>query len=268
MEPAVGMALLWLVFGGAHVGLTTRRARSALVARLGEGGFTAAFSAVASVSFAAAITYYAAHRAEGAAGPGLGSVPVLRSALIAAIVAGIVLLSAGSVAYPGSPYDQFSGRVRAPRGVERITRHPFFTGLAFFAVAHALLATRLIGTVTFGAFALLALGGARHQDAKLLARRGEAYADYLATTSVLPFAAVLSGRQRLVWRELPLGAVAAGVVIAVALRAVHHAIFAHGGAWVIASVVGGAGLFTWAAWRRAQRVGTVRPRPVTRSLST
>ena len=54
LEPAVTTALLWLVFAGTHIGLTTRRVRGALVARLGEGGFTALFSVVASVAFAAA----------------------------------------------------------------------------------------------------------------------------------------------------------------------------------------------------------------------
>ena len=51
-NPVLAVALLWLVFGGLHIGLTTRRVRAALVARLGEHGFTAFFSVIASVSFA------------------------------------------------------------------------------------------------------------------------------------------------------------------------------------------------------------------------
>ena len=47
MEPALVVAVLWMLFGGTHIGLATRRVRAALVARLGEGGFTALFSAVA-----------------------------------------------------------------------------------------------------------------------------------------------------------------------------------------------------------------------------
>src|SRR3989442_15832401 len=78
MEPALVVAVLWMLFGGTHIGLATRRVRAALVARLGEGGFTALFSAVASVSFAAAIAYYAApppHRAPGLAPAHAGAVP-------------------------------------------------------------------------------------------------------------------------------------------------------------------------------------------------
>jgi len=255
MDPPLTAALLWLVFGATHVGLATRRVRAALVARLGEHGFTALFSVVASAAFAVAIAYFAAHRNEGATGLALADVAALRGALMALSVTGIVLVSAGSATYVGSPYDHLAGTVRAPQGVERITRHPFFGGLALFALAHALLATRLIGTVGFAGLALVTIVGARHQDAKLLARAGKPYADYLAATSAMPFAAILAGRQRFVWREFPLGAFATGLAVAVALRAVHGSIFANGGVWVIATVIGGAGIFAWQSARRARRLG-------------
>jgi len=255
MEPALTAALLWLVFGATHVGLATRRVRAALVAHLGEYGFTALFSLVASAAFAVAITYFAAHRNEGAQGLALAYVAPLRWALLAASVTGILLVSAGSATYVGSPYDFFAARVRAPRGIERITRHPFFAGLALFALAHALMAPHLIATVGFAGLGLVTMVGARHQDAKLLARGGKPYADYLAATSAVPFAAIVAGRQRLVWRELPLGAFAIGLAVAALLRAVHGSIFADGGAWVIVTVVGGAAIFTWQSARRARRVG-------------
>ena len=118
-----------------------------------------------------------------------------------------------------------------------------------------LLATRLVGAVFAGGLALLAIAGARHQDAKLLRVRGRPYAEYLSATSAVPFAAILSGRQRLVWRELPLGALAAGLALAFTLRAVHGAIFAQHGTWVIAAVLGGAAIATLQSWRRARRLG-------------
>jgi uncharacterized membrane protein len=255
MEPAISVGLLWLLFGGLHIGLTTRRIRAALVARLGEGGFMALFSLLASATFAALITYYAAHRFAGAPGPALGNVPALRWTLMALVVSGIVLVAGGSVAYPGSPYDSFGRTIRAPRGIERVTRHPFFTGTALFALAHALLATRLVGTVVFAGIALIAVVGAWHQDAKLLARRGKSYAEYLGATSALPFTAIAAGRQRIAWREFPLGAFAVGLGLALALRAVHASIFADGGVWVVLTVVGGGANLTWQSWRRARRAG-------------
>ncbi|HSZ75012.1 MAG TPA: hypothetical protein VK779_09345, partial [Rhizomicrobium sp.] len=81
----------------------------------------------------------------------------------------------------------------------------------------------------------------RHQDAKLLRRGGEAYRRFLETTSVVPFAAIIAGWQRIVWRELATAGLIAGLTLAfaAALRLVHGSIFARGGLFVIAAVVGG-----------------------------
>src|SRR5262249_49781936 len=141
------LATLWGVFAATHIGLATRRTRSALVARLGEQGFLAGFSLLASILFALLVHFYAIHRFEGAPGPGLGTTEPVRAVLVGALVVGLVLAFAAFPAYPGSTYATGGTGTRAPRGLERITRHPFFVGVAIAAAAHALLATRLVGTV-------------------------------------------------------------------------------------------------------------------------
>jgi uncharacterized membrane protein len=254
MAPALVVTLLWVFFGGTHVGLATRRVRAALVAGLGERGFMLVFSLIASLSFALLVGYYAAHRSEGARGLGLGDVAALRWPLMAVILTGIALLAVASATYPGSPYDLFPGEhIRSPRGIDRITRHPFFVGAALLALPHVLLATHLVGAIFAGGIALLAILGMRHQDAKILALRGTPYSDYLAATSAVPFAAIVAGRQRLVWRELPVVPLAVGFGLAFALRAVHGSIFAFGGVWVITVVVGGGAVLTLQSWHRSQR---------------
>ena len=57
MEPALGVACLWLLFGGTHIGLGTDAIRGRLVARFGELGFTAGFYLVAAAAFAALVAY-------------------------------------------------------------------------------------------------------------------------------------------------------------------------------------------------------------------
>jgi uncharacterized membrane protein len=261
MAPAIGMATLWLLFGGTHIGLATARIRARLVERLGEWGFVLAYSAVAAACFALLVSYYAAHRFEGAPGPGLGALPACRVALVAVVVAGVVLATASLVVYPRSPMALFNETVREPYGLERITRHSFFVGVALLGAAHALLATHLVGTVFAGGLALLAAAGAWHQDRKLLRLRGEPYAAYLAATSAFPLTAILAGRQRLVWREMPVVSLAAGLVVAFLLRRVHGALLDHGGAWVIGGALGGAAVATVQAWRqRNRRIASRRPR--------
>jgi hypothetical protein len=90
--------------------------------------------------------------------------------------------------------------------------------------------------------AVLAVAGERHQDGKLLQREGEAYRHYLETTSMVPFAAIVAGRQRIAWQELPVGGLIIALAVAVTLRMVHDWIFAHGGLFVVAAAVGGAGI--------------------------
>ena len=142
--------------------------------------------------------------------------------------------------------------------VERITRHPFFMGFALAALAHVPLATRLVGAVFQAGLAALAIVGAWHQDRKLAALRGRPYDDYVAQTSAVPFGAILAGRQRLVWRELPYAALALCLAAAVWLRAVHGAIFDHGGAWLVGVVLGGAAAVGLVSWRRARRARGLR----------
>jgi hypothetical protein len=83
--------------------------------------------------------------------------------------------------------------------------------------------------------------------------RGRPYADYLAVTSAVPFAAIVAGRQRLVWRELPLGALAGGVGAAFVLRLVHGSLFADGGRWITLAIVGGGAVASVQSWLRARR---------------
>lgn len=211
------------------------------------------FYAVAAPTFTLLIRYVALHRFEGAPGLALGDIALLRPLLIAASVVGVIFAVAGVLVYPTTPMALQRQRVRAPHGIEHITRHPFFFGVGLTAVAHLLLATHLVGTAFFGLLALFVTVGAWHQDRKLLRLRGGPYADYLARTSALPLGAVLAGRQRLVWRELPLGALGVGLLGAYLLRSVHDGIFAAGGAWVIAVTVGGAVVLGIDAWRRDRR---------------
>ncbi len=265
MEPALHVSMLWLLFGGTHVGLATRRIRAGLVARFGELGFTLIFSAVAAATYTLLVRFYADHRFEGARGLGLGDVAALRWPLIATIVIGVTLAVAGVLVFPASPMALFSHRIRSPRGLERITRHPFFAGVALAAVAHALLATRAVGTAFFVGLAALAAAGAVHQDRKLTVLRGPAYAEYLRATSFLPFAAIMRDRGRIAWGDVPVAAILLGIGAAAGLRTVHGAIFSHHGLWVIGVSVGGAAILGVLSWRRAQRTAHVTapatPRP-------
>jgi len=253
MDPVLRVSIAVALFAAAHLGLAWPPVRQVLVARLGRWGFTVLFTFVAWVTFGAAVSTYAAHAGEGPAGLALGTHAVARLALVAAITLGSMLMSGAFAGYGGSPYSFGGESVREPRGLERVTRHPFFVGVALLGGAHALLAHRMVGAVLMGSLAVFALVGATLQDRKLLGLRGAPYADYLAASSTLPFVAIAAGRQRLVLAELPYRMLLLGLVLAWVLRSVHARIFDHGGIYVISALVIGPLWILLAEWRRDRR---------------
>jgi len=242
MQSTLILALLCAAFVATHIGLASDGVRAWMIARLGENRWVWAFSIVAAVLFGLVVACYAGHQFDGPPGPGLGAVPAMRWTLLAVSVTGMALMGSIFAGYFDSPYAVFAHNFREPYGIERITRHPFFAGTVMFATAHALLSSHLNGTIVFSSLAVLAAAGARHQDAKLLRRGGDPYRRFFETTSMAPFAAIIAGRQRVVWRELPIAGLTAGLALAAALRLVHDSIFAHGGLFVITAVVGGAAI--------------------------
>ena len=253
MDPVLRVGLGFGLFAATHIGLALPSVRGVLVARLGRWGFTGLFVLVAWVTFGIAISSYAAHAGEGPAGLALGAIPSARLALIAAIAMGVMLMTGAFAGYGRSPFALGGEEVREPRGLERVTRHPFFVGVVLLGAAHALLAPRLVGAIATGSLALVAGVGTWFQDRKLLALRGQGYRDFLAATSSIPFAAILAGRQRLVWGELPFATLLLGLALVWALRAVHAHLFDHGGAYVIAVMILGPLLILHSEWRRDQR---------------
>jgi uncharacterized membrane protein len=240
MQGGAVTALLWLLFGGAHVGLSARPFRKRLVAVLGETGFIVLYSAVAIMTFAALVHYVALHRFDDPQTALLVTVPPVRGALVALSVAGFSLFVAAVLVYPRLPMATFRHRVTHARGIQQITRHPFFSGISIWAAAHAMLAPSRVAFVFFVGIVVLALVGGMHQDRRLIAELGEPYRAYVATTSFWPFVAVFTKRQRIVCREQPWLAYGFGLGTSLGLYQFHEQLFDHGGWYVIGVVSAGA----------------------------
>jgi uncharacterized membrane protein len=58
-----------------------------------------------------------------------------------------------------------------------------------------------------------------------MARDRPGYRNVITNTSIVPFGAILAGRQSLVPRELPLPGIAVGLVLAIVLRFFHPTLF-------------------------------------------
>jgi len=115
-------------------------------------------------------------------------------------------------------------RADVARGVMRITRHPFLWGVALWAGVHLIVNGTLAAVLFFGSMLLTALVGTRDIDRKRSRQYPEAWARYTAVTSNVPFAAVLSRRNRIVLREM-LAPIVAGLLLTALLLLFHARLF-------------------------------------------
>jgi uncharacterized membrane protein len=212
----------WVAFAGTHVGGSSRLVRPGAVRLLGLRGFKAAYSLVALVTLGWLVATYWTQRHAGVLlfeSPGwmrhVAELLMLAAFVIAAL--GIAQPSAASsMAELGVPVP------KQPRGIQRITRHPVNSAFALFGIAHALVNTTTGDWIFWLGWPVFTLVAALHQDAR---RRDEPeLREFFESTSVLPFAAILSGRQRFAWRELSAFGAFAGLLLFVAVRLFHGAL--------------------------------------------
>jgi uncharacterized membrane protein len=216
---------LWAAFGGTHVWLSSTSTRAALIRRVGAQSFQGIYSLVALATFAPLMWIFATHKHAGpllwvAIGPAGFARPLNHLLMVAALVLFVASLLPSSTA----PSAMQARGPAVAHGMVRITRHPMLAAFALFGVAHLLVNGSLGDVLFFGGFAIFAWIGARHQDARKL-REVSGYDTLVATTSLVPFAAILAGRQRLAVRELPVAALAGGVLVTVLLRLYHRTLF-------------------------------------------
>ncbi len=212
---------LSLAFVVTHFGLSHPPVRSRLVAALGQWPFRGLYSVIALATLVGAGAVLWSHRALG---PELWRLPgwlVLGLALPLMLVA--VMLLVFAFAAP-SAASMIPGSYEA-RGMLRITRHPMNIGLTCFGLAHLLGHGNLGDASFFAAFVVVGLAGAAHQDRRLAAEGGAPMRQFQRETSLLPFAAILAGRNRIEWRELSLPVAGLAVLLWAALLGLHGRLF-------------------------------------------
>jgi len=110
------------------------------------------------------------------------------------------------------------------RGVLRVTRHPFLWAVVLWSAAHLLVNADAGSLIFFGSLGLTALRGSYDIDRKRRRTHPTQFAGFEATTSNLPFVALLTGRNRLVLRELWLPLLL-GLALTAAVVALHPHVF-------------------------------------------
>ncbi|BDG74122.1 NnrU family protein [Roseomonas fluvialis] len=210
-------AVLWVF---VHIGVSGTALRDALVARVGERVFSVGFS-VASVGAIVLLVQ---------AWQGAGTTPLwfapawLRWILAIVMLPAFVLFACSLI---GNPTAMGGAALLAqgPRGIQRVTRHPMLNAFAIWAAVHVLGNGDSAAVVFFGAFLVTAVAGMPSIDAKMAKRHPDAWPGFAAASSIIPGAAILAGRNRLVVREIGWVAPLIGLVAWAGFLHAHRHVF-------------------------------------------
>lgn len=202
------LALAALFFIAIHLGVSGTTARDALVARIGLRGYMVVFSLGSVAGMVWLVMAYQAAPYSVTWGMLEWWKPFAIALMLPAfllVVVGLTTPSPTSVAQ-----EKLVGE--EPRGILRITRHPFLMGVALWSVVHLVGNGDWASALLFGALFVVAAAGPASIDAKRRRALGTAWDGFATRTSILPFAAILAGRNRLAMNELGTWRVVGGVV--------------------------------------------------------
>ena len=225
MNPEAKILFGWVLFGGTHIAGSTVAVRTMLISRLTLGGFKALYSVVALVTFVPLCWVYAENKHAGSLlftpATGLG---YATQALM--LLAFVVMFQGLFTVSPLTTQAEMSGRFGAgARGIQRVTRHPQVLAMVLFAVAHLMVNPFAADWVFFGGFIVYGMLAVVHQDSRTRAAGSDSARGLLSETSAVPFAAIVSGRQRLAPSEYSLIGFIVSILLFFAVRYFHGFLF-------------------------------------------
>jgi uncharacterized membrane protein len=193
------MVGLLLGFAIAHSGLAALRPKGEKL--MGARLYRVLFALV-SVPFATVlIIYFINHRYDGIRLWNLQGLPGIQSTVWILSAISFIFL------YPSTFNLLEVAAIQKPQlhlheaGIIRITRHPQMVGQVIWCVAHALWVGTSFMLVTSLGLILHHLFAVWHGDRRLQARYGESFETLKSQTSIIPFLAIVQGRQSFVLKE-------------------------------------------------------------------
>ncbi len=205
-----------------HAAVAGSPLRGLAIARFGEKAYRGAFSLASLASLWWLIAEYGHARYVA-----LWVTPAWLYWAPAALVPVALVFLAGAFTVPNPTAvggEKLLAQAEPARGMLRITRHPFLWSAVLWSLGHVLVNADPASLIFFGSLGVTALRGTFDIDRKRRASSGADYARFEAVTSNVPFVALLSGRTRLVLREL-LVPLALGLALTVGSVLLHPRFF-------------------------------------------
>jgi len=206
-----------------HLGVSGGEVRPRLVNALGETAFRGVYSLISLATFIPLIVVFGYHKHAGPMLWNLRGVGFVRGLSWLMMLTAVIMLVGGlSNPAPAAMGARASGK---PRGIVKLTRHPFFVSSVLFGLAHMLMNGWAGDLIFFGSFVVLGIVGGWHQDQRKISELGDSYRRLLAETSFVPGAALWAGRQRWEAGDTPWRSIAIGAVLTLLLMVFHPMIF-------------------------------------------
>lgn len=206
-----------LFFLVSHLGLAYLPVRKAIIERLGDKIFLAAYSLVALAGLIWMITAYGDAPFEPVfdPGPGLRHLPIL----VMPIALFLVVCSVTGPNPTSVGQNPDADEAEPAKGIIRVTRHPMMWGVALWGMTHMLANGDQAALLFFGSLTLLALAGSHAIDAKRSGDPAPGWGVFVQSTSFWPFGAIIQGRNRFAageigWIPLAITAVLYGLLLA------------------------------------------------------
>jgi uncharacterized membrane protein len=191
----IQLILAALFFVGFHLAVAATSLRANLIERFGRPVYLAGYSTVSLIGLIwLAYAYRYADYVET-----WGQLLDLKPLVLIIVFIGFMLAGIG-VTTPGPAkvgVEQLRSGSDAASGVLRITRHPTLWGVVLWAVSHLVVNGDGASLVLFSSILCLVLAGTVSVDRKRSQTLGDAWHNYIAITSNIPFFAILQGRNKL-----------------------------------------------------------------------
>ena len=187
--------VLWAaVFVAQHLGVASSSLRTHLVRAIGERGYLGLYSITSIVVLVLLIRAYASIEPAALLWP---THEILRWLALVVMPVALWLVIGGLLTRnPTMVGVVLEDDAEVPvNGVLRITRHPVQSGILLWSLTHLIANGDLPSLVFFGSFALISGCGMILIDRRRQSTLGDGWTAFQTATSLLPFAAILTGRQ-------------------------------------------------------------------------
>jgi len=199
--------IAFLVF---HLGISGTRLRSILQDRLGADVYLGVYSVVSLAAFGLMIYGYS--QVSEADVVWYGTPNLIKLTKVMVLMAIVLMVMGLMTPNPTMVKAEFA-LANEITGMLKITRHPVQWGILLFAIAHLIVNGDVASLWLFGTLATLSFVGMFSMDARRRRETDPRWQSFMAQTSMMPFAAVAAGRQKLLASDINWMGLGVGVAL-------------------------------------------------------